>query len=148
MPFVDIVNHETTALGLWDTESVYHVARGMGGEITLDPSSESIQVIDLLSSIGSITVTPTAAPVCTRDPEISGVAEVGETLTLDPGDWTGADSFAYRWEIDGEEVEEETELTLVVPVDSSGWVTAVVVATGPGGTTEAETDQYGPVGAE
>ena len=146
MASITIVNNDLAALGLWDVDRRYHVARGLGGTMVLDPDTESRRVIDLLSEVGSIAAVDTTAPVCTRGPEITGTAAVGETLTLDLGDWDGAESFVYSWEIGGTPVEGADGLTLVVPVGSVGqWVTAVVTATGPGGTTTVETDQFGPV---
>ena len=44
-------------------------------------------------------VTSTAAPKNTERPTISGTARVGQTLTADPGSWSGSpDSFAYQWQ--------------------------------------------------
>jgi len=40
---------------------------------------------------------PQVAPVNTQEPSISGAARVGSVLQGDRGDWTGAESFAYRW---------------------------------------------------
>lgn len=146
MASVTIVNRDLAALGLWDVDRKYHVARGLGGSMILDPDMESQQVISLLSEIGSIEAWETPAPVCTRDPEISGTAAVGETLTLDPGDWEGAESYDYTWEFGGVPAEGGDGLTIVVPAGSEGqWVTVVVAATGPGGTTSVETEQFGPV---
>lgn len=146
MASMTIINRDLSALGLWDRNSVHHVARGLGGTMILDPDMQSQQIIDLLSSIGSIEAALTPPPENTREPEISGTAAVGQTLTLDPGEWEGAETITYQWEIGGVPVENETGLTLVVPVGSEGeWVTAVVTAVGHGGTTTVETDQYGPV---
>lgn len=146
MVAVTITNRDITALGLWGRDRVHRVARGLGGVVTLDPDMQSQQVIELLSAIGTIDVAVTPPPENTREPEISGTAAVGQTLTLDPGDWEGEDTLAFQWELDGIAVEDETDLTFVVPSDSEGeWVTAVVTATGLGGVTSVETDQYGPV---
>jgi hypothetical protein len=38
-----------------------------------------------------------SGPVNTGEPSISGTPNVGSTLTLNPGTWTGAASFAYQW---------------------------------------------------
>jgi len=41
-----------------------------------------------------------AAPRATSKPTISGKAQVGETLTADPGKWAeGPSSFAYQWQL-------------------------------------------------
>ena len=46
---------------------------------------------------GSSVAAPQAAPVNTQEPSISGQARVGNVLRGDRGDWSNADSFAYRW---------------------------------------------------
>ncbi len=41
-----------------------------------------------------------AAPRATTQPSISGKAQVGETLTVNPGKWAeGPSSFAYQWQL-------------------------------------------------
>jgi hypothetical protein len=46
---------------------------------------------------GSSVAAPQVAPVNTDEPSISGTARVNRVLEGDRGDWTGAESFAYRW---------------------------------------------------
>jgi hypothetical protein len=43
---------------------------------------------------------PPAKPAGTRAPQVTGTPQEGQTLTADPGSWSGspAPSFAYRWE--------------------------------------------------
>lgn len=149
MASVTIVNKSRSALRLRDVDRSYHVARGLGGTITLDPDRWSKEYIDILVEIGSIVAGDTPAPVCTRDPEITGTAAVGETLTLDPGDWTGATEYTYTWEFGGVPTEGGDGLTFVVPEGTEDqWVTASVSATGPGGTTTVSTEQFGPIAGE
>src|SRR6266536_1494154 len=39
-----------------------------------------------------------AAPRALQRPSISGKAEVGETLTADPGQWAEGPTFSYQWQ--------------------------------------------------
>jgi hypothetical protein len=39
-----------------------------------------------------------AAPAGTAAPSVSGTASVGQTLTAEPGSWTGAPTLAYQWQ--------------------------------------------------
>jgi hypothetical protein len=50
-----------------------------------------------VSVSGSSVAAPQVAPVNTQEPSITGAARVGQVLQGDRGDWTGAESFAYRW---------------------------------------------------
>lgn len=49
---------------------------------------------------GAVTIVAAAIPVNLTVPAISGVADVGTTLTAFPGTWTGAFTFAYQWQED------------------------------------------------
>jgi hypothetical protein len=46
---------------------------------------------------GASLAAPTAAPVNTQEPSITGTARVGNVLQGARGTWTGAPTFAYRW---------------------------------------------------
>ena len=46
---------------------------------------------------GSSVAAPQVAPVNTQEPSITGAARVGNVLQGDRGNWTGAESYAYRW---------------------------------------------------
>jgi|GEM_PF-3419041 len=49
----------------------------------------------------SASVTPTAPPVNTAVPTISGSPVNGNTLTCNPGTWTNNPTFTYQWKRDG-----------------------------------------------
>jgi sugar lactone lactonase YvrE len=72
-------------------------------------------------------------------PSISGRLQVGETLTADPGSWTGEPSFAYQWRADGVDIADATEPTYTLTAAEVGTrITVLVTATNTGGSTEAE----------
>jgi hypothetical protein len=51
------------------------------------------------SAPSAVVTSSTAAPKNTERPTISGSARVGQTLTANPGSWSGnPDSFAYQWQ--------------------------------------------------
>jgi hypothetical protein len=49
---------------------------------------------------GSVVSTPAAAPTNTVLPAVSGIAQVGQTLTALEGAWTGAPTYTYQWQQD------------------------------------------------
>lgn len=82
--------------------------------------------------------TPGAAPTNTAVPTISGTLEVGQTLTANPGTWTGSpSSYAYSWLRGGSGgVEVGTASTYVLQAADEGEVMAVEVeATNANGTS-------------
>jgi hypothetical protein len=53
------------------------------------------------SAFSNSVVFPLAAPANTVAPSLSGLTDMGETLTCSAGTWTGSPSFAYAWFVDG-----------------------------------------------
>lgn len=62
-------------------------------------------------------------------PTISGVAEVGETLTIDPGTWTDGTTFTFRWfRGAGDQIQEGTQSSYVVtPADGGKELSVAVI---------------------
>lgn len=115
----------------------------------------SVRVTGSVTGIRPITARSAAtAPVlpnaisATATPSISGTAQVGSTLTADPGQWSvpGA-SLTYQWTANGADIPGATAPTLVLSPDLvTDLVTVKVTASAPGFTSSAaESAQVGPV---
>ncbi|OAM77703.1 hypothetical protein [Devosia elaeis] len=90
------------------------------------------------SYIGAGIVDPAGTPQNSAPPEITGTAQVGETLTGSDGTWTESPTFARQWLADGVAIEGETGTTYVPVADDVGKVIALrVTATANGRTKSA-----------
>lgn len=92
----------------------------------------------------SYSVTAPAVPSNTILPAVSGTARVGFVLTALPGQWTGAASFAYQWQVDTAGNGTFTNVTgatgpTYTPVagDQTDRVRVIVTATNSAGSTAA-----------
>lgn len=87
---------------------------------------------------------PTSAPVNTVLPSITGALTQGQTLTADPGSWTGLPSgaFAYQWQRSGSNIVGATSSTYVAQAADvaagASAITVEVTATNDLGSTTAE----------
>lgn len=98
---------------------------------------------------GSTVAAAAAAPVNSVLPAISGVAQVGETLTAWGGVWSQAATFTYQWEADGTPILGATAQTYVpVTGDIGKPITVVVTATNSAGSASAESVATADVIAE
>jgi hypothetical protein len=90
-----------------------------------------------------------AYPTNTALPSITGTPQVGETLTVDPGTWVGAEPIVltYQWYADGVALEGETGDTLVLGAETEGTlITVVETATAAtGAQASAVSAAVGPV---
>ncbi|MDR1798351.1 MAG: leucine-rich repeat domain-containing protein [Bifidobacteriaceae bacterium] len=87
---------------------------------------------------GTVTLNVSRPSVHADIPTIEGVAEVGKTLTVDPGDWEPAPvDFTYQWLRDGEPIEGATGSTYQITQADLGVALSVEV-------TGSKTD-YEPV---
>ncbi len=69
-----------------------------------------------------------APPVAEAAPEISGVAAVGETLTVSPGEWSPSDvELTYQWLYDGEPIVRATDPAYSVRTEDLGATISVQV---------------------
>jgi hypothetical protein len=81
---------------------------------------------------------PPPAPGNTTPPSATGSAQVGATLSCNPGSWTGSPSFTYQWLRDGAPIPGATSDQYVLTADDQGHSIACrVTATNGGGTGEA-----------
>lgn len=145
---ISLTNNTATPIGLWDIDSAHHVAGPMGGTVTIEPAMESQETIDLLGLTGDASVTELEAPVNTEEPEVTGTAEVGQTLTTTNGTWTGTPTptYARQWRRGDTDIEDETGTTYLLVEDDEGEnITCVVTATNSVGTETATSNSIGPV---
>lgn len=89
-----------------------------------------------------IAADPPPVPENTDLPTISGIEQVDETLTCNPGTWTNTPTgYTYQWEADGSAISGATSSTYAVTSSEAGKVlSCVVTASNTGGAgTPAET---------
>lgn len=153
----------TSDPGEWDGDPVPAIEiqwQADGNDISGETSSTYVPVADDIGKVISIAVTATniagvasemsdptsavvaalAAPVNTVLPVITGTAQVGETLTVSNGTWTGNPNPTYtrRWQADGVNISGATATTYTPVEDDVGKViTAVVTATNSQGNASA-----------
>lgn len=87
-------------------------------------------------------VTSTAAPTNTLLPSVSGIVQVGQTLTAMVGAWTEAPTFTYQWQEDAGagfvDLVGEAGATTDVVAGSTGFpIRVVVTGTNTAGTASA-----------
>jgi hypothetical protein len=90
------------------------------------PNEDKMTATVTFKITGSYVATPAAAPTNTTLPAISGVAQVGVTLTAWEGVWTGAPTFTYQWLADAVAITGATSRTYVPVV---GQITDVITVT-------------------
>ncbi|MGW0553667.1 hypothetical protein ACWDZ6_05610 [Streptomyces sp. NPDC002926] len=78
-------------------------------------------------ALGTFTVTPPTL-TNTAAPAIGGTAQVGATVTANPGSWTPTPaSYGYQWQADGEAISGATASTYTVPASLLGKKLTVAV---------------------
>lgn len=147
-----VTNLTATPLGLHDVDGSYVVVGAMGGTAVLDPDKASADIIDVYSKSGEAATGVAAAPDNTVAPVASGDTEIGDTVSVTAGTWTGNPTpvLTYQWQLsDGdswEDIEGETSNELELIADFVGEdVRCVVTGTNVLGTDAATSNPLGPV---
>ena len=90
-----------------------------------------------------------APPSNTAPPGVSGVAREQETLSADPGGWTGSPTFAYEWQRSADNQVWEAAGTgpeyVLGTADLGSSLRVLVTATNAGGSAQAFSAPLGPV---
>lgn len=82
------------------------------------------------------------APALVRAPGLIGTGRIGETLAIDPGDWTGAERLAFAWLKDGAPVPgAEGPSYAPTAADDRAGLACRVTAFGSGGRSTAQTPE-------
>ena len=119
-----------------DTWTFDGFATGLEPDAPLD---DKMTVSMTYKLTGESTYAAAVAPVNSILPAISGLLEVGATLTAYPGNWSGAPTFTYVWENAGTPISGATSSTYVVQAGDAGdSITVVVTATNAAGNASAE----------
>lgn len=95
-----------------------------------------------------------APPTADVQPEITGTAEEGSTLTLNPGTWTGSSTLTQQWlsctsddEASCAPIAGATGASLALDATlTTRYVYALVTALNDGGETQMPTKRVGPIG--
>lgn len=127
----DIPGANGTSLLLTDA----YVGKVIGVVVTATNSQGSASEVAVMGS-----AVAAAPPVNTFAPSISGQARVGETLTANPGTWTGspAPTFAYQWKADASNIVGATSSTYeLTTAEYDKVITVEVTATNVGGSASA-----------
>jgi hypothetical protein len=114
----------------------------------LVPDAENVAIPIVIGSVSDIYTRTKAqwegGPVNLIAPNISGTAEVGQTLTLDgAGSWTtptGTLNFTRQWEANGAGIIDDTATTVVVPAAAAGTEVTCEVTADDGTNTPVAVD--------
>jgi hypothetical protein len=124
-----------TAITLTATAAAGSVFTGWSGAGCSGTSTCTIT----LTSDQTVTATFTTAPSSTKPPGVTGKPKPGQTLTCDPGNWTGAPTFGYQWNRDGVALYGFTNQSRkVAQLDEGSTLNCTVMATNPAGSASRD----------
>lgn len=131
----DVVNHRIT----WSNGVSLTYEASLIGFSKATPIDDRMTATITVAVSGAETWGAAAAPANSVLPAISGVAQVGETLTAWPGVWSNAPTFTYVWEADGTPIGGATSNTYTPVVGQiTDVITVVVTGTNTAGSASAE----------
>ena len=137
------------------TSSTYTVPSGAaGGQLTCVVKGTNDGGSSTATSAAVAVPTPVtpppapAAPATVTGPSVTGTPLPGDTLTCDPGTWTGNPTFTYQWNVDSNPVTGETENTYTVTVLDEGQTITCTVAASNSTATVKSTSSVGVVVAQ
>lgn len=84
----------------WPNSVVWTFDGLLTGYETNAPNDDKATATVTFKVTGSVVSTAAAIPANTVLPAVSGIAQVGETLTALVGVWTGAPTFGFQWQED------------------------------------------------
>lgn len=152
MTQVTITNKGVTAMNFQQIGGSMVVAGGLGAsEAVIEDDDLDIQgaiIILALSDVGLIEIKLSAQPSNLTLPEIQGVLEDGETVTVTDGDWGGSPVpvITYQWTLDAGDIAGATENSLEITADMVGHVLGcVVTATNQLGVANVAANRSGQV---
>lgn len=133
-------NDTNSPFTIYDVNGDAVTFAAMGGAGFGDFVTDQLAALQLFALVGGVV---TGVPVNTEAPEITGTAQVGETLTASDGAWEGdpVPEFTYQWYADAVAIEDADADTYDPVADDIGSViTVVVTATNSAGVSTATSD--------
>ena len=112
------------------TSSTYAVAGGDVGATLTCVVTATVGSSHAQGTSAGVLVSPTPAPQApqpTTPPSVTGTPLPGNTLTCDPGSWTGSPTFTYQWEHDSSPIVGANAGTYVVTISDEGMTISCVV---------------------
>lgn len=126
-------------------DSTYQLTdRDAGKQVSADVTAASAPYGSVTAAAPAVTAPQLPQLTATTVPTISGDPKVGETLTLDPGDWGEGTTLSYQWYVGWRQRATGTSYTLTSS-DVGEYVTAVVTARATGHVDGRGSVVVGPV---
>lgn len=147
-------NSPTGFIYAWYLDGVFTAVTANSFPIPSDAGGKALTVAVTASNAGgSVTATSATstvvqpAPVNITPPQITGVFDINQTLTVSNGIWSNNPTgFVRQWALDRVAITGATGTTYAVrPTDRNGQLSCTVTATNTGGSTPATSASISPV---